>query len=334
MPKLLFITKNLNGASTRYRALGYADQLRNSGWTVSQWSSKGGLRTLPWLIKATLQSDVVMIQRKLLSPPILCLVRALNTNLIYDFDDAVFLKDNGSKSKHRYKLFRKVTQSARMIFAGNQYLADQARLFNPQVTVLPTTVNINKYEEAHNTNSSETNTIDLVWIGSSSTRKYLEDITPILEKLGQQYPQLRLKIIADFDLPLKHLVTIPIEWSEKCEAHELASSCIGIAPMTENPWTKGKCALKIIQYMAAGLPVVSSCTGANKEVVVDEETGFLVNTENEWISAIGRLINDKPLRQAMASKGFERAKNNYSQEYGVNVMLEILNHLFNSHRFR
>ena len=287
---------------------------------------------MPDLVRALLQADVVVIQRKLLSPALLFLVRTLNRNLIYDFDDAVFLKDSGKASRHRYRLFRGAVKNARWVLAGNQYLAEQASLFNPHIRVLPTTVNITKYTQVHSRNKSLpnkalSNYIDLVWIGSSSTRKYLENMAPVLEKLGEHYPQLRLKIIADFDLPLNNLTTIAIPWSEKDEARELCLADIGIAPMVDDPWTRGKCALKVIQYMAAKLPVVSSEVGSNKEVIIDNETGLLVSSEQQWFSAIESLINDSVLRESMGVKGFERANNYYSQDYGVKVLLDTFDQI-------
>jgi len=320
MPTLLFITKNLNGASTRYRALNYLDQLQQSGWNTRQWTSKEGLSSYPRLISCLLKSDIVMIQRKLLSTPLLLLVRLLSKKLVYDFDDAIFLKDSGKPSKHRLQLFSDAVRKSNAVFAGNHYLASKAELYNSNVVLLPTTVNMKRYLPAPKRDGSHF--VDLVWIGSSSTRKYLEGLIPALEELGKRHKQLRLKIIADFDLPLSHMETLAIHWSSDTEALELGNSDIGIAPMTDDPWTQGKCALKVIQYMAAGLPVISSDAGTNGEVVVDNVTGLLVNSHKEWIAAVECLLEDETLRHSMAANGLKRAEQLYSQDSGFKVMQE------------
>ena len=112
----------------------------------------------------------------------------------------------------------------------------------------------------------------------------------MLEGSAEKIPRLRLKIVADFDLPSEKLSTWALAWSETGEAQALASAHIGIAPMPEDPWTRGKCALKVLQYMAAGLPVVSSPAGVNAEVVVNGVTGFLAETPRQWCEAIECML--------------------------------------------
>ncbi len=326
-PRLLFITKDANGVAARYRATDYIEQLNKANWNTSQWPASGGLKSIPALIRASLNADIALIQREMVSTAMLCLIKLFNHKLIYDFDDAVFLYDDGTYSKWRSKRFSRIAQTASLMLAGNHYLAEQAKRFNQHVSVLPTTVRISKYQQAHRYKRQNPSQIDLVWIGSSWTRKYLEKAIPALEQLGQKHPDIRLKIIADFDLPMKHITTVPIQWDGQTEAIELATSDIGIAPMVDDLWTRGKCALKVIQYMAAGLPVVSSNVGVNKEVVIDGETGLLADTNEQWIAALDKLIQNKGLRQSMATKGFERASRYYSQEYGFSILLDNLNEL-------
>jgi glycosyltransferase involved in cell wall biosynthesis len=168
--------------------------------------------------------------------------------------------------------------------------------------------------------------IDLVWIGSRATRKYLETIVPVLEQLAQQQPGLRLKIIANFDLATEHLNTLPVPWQENTEAVELASSHIGIAPMIENDWTRGKCALKVLQYMAAGLPVVASPAGINRDVITDKVTGFLAATDEQWRQYLLQLIENPALREQLGAAGRQRV-----QEFDVQTtagrMLQSLDEL-------
>jgi glycosyltransferase involved in cell wall biosynthesis len=126
---------------------------------------------------------------------------------------------------------------------------------------------------------------------------------------------LRLKIVADFDLPTEHLRTLAIPWSEKGESEALASAHIGIAPMPDNSWTQGKCGLKVLQYMAVGLPVVSSPVGVNRNIVEHEVTGFLAESPYEWQVAIERLVRNPDLRRVMGKEGQKRV----IEDYAINV---------------
>jgi glycosyltransferase involved in cell wall biosynthesis len=135
---------------------------------------------------------------------------------------------------------------------------------------------------------------------------------PWLQEAAKAVPGLRLKIVADFDLPACGVATLPVVWRADSEARELAASHIGIAPMRDDDWSRGKCALKVLQYMAAGLPVVSSDAGANREVIVEGETGFLVTAPDEWSDRIARLANDAGLWRQMGEAGRRRVETDYS----------------------
>lgn len=230
-------------------------------------------------------------------------------------DDAIFCRSDGSASKTRMNRFMHMAKASDHIFAGNQFLAEKALKFNNAVTIVPTSLKVQKY----NTATEQSNEyVDLVWIGSQSTSKYLLDILPELEALAEKYTNLRLKIIADFDLPEAKLPIIATPWSEDNEVKELVNSDIGIAPMRRNDWTRGKCALKVLQYMAASLPVVSSDVGVNGEAVDEGKTGLLVDATKEWQKAISRLIDEKSYREGLGNAGFEKV----SRDYDINVIFK------------
>ena len=197
------------------------------------------------------------------------------------------------------------------LLAGNRFLADNARRFNPETSLIPTSVDVDRYSGNW---EKPGDFIDLVWIGSRSTRKYLLEALPALRLAAANEPRLRLKIIADFDLPDAGLPTLAIPWSAETEARELGSSHIGIAPMRDDNWSRGKCALKVLQYMAAGLPVVSSDAGANAEVVTSGQTGYLVDNDQSWGERIAMLANDAALRDRLGAEGRVRVRADYSIE--------------------
>ncbi len=320
---ILFVSKGKSSASTHYRALAYFTALQSSGWHPLQLTVHGALSRLK-LLGMVIQVDVVVILRKTFSLPFLCLLRLCSKNLIFDLDDAIFCRNDGNVSNSRQLRFERIACMCEQVWAGNLYLADMSGRYNESVKIMPTSLDYRKYLLKVEKNSDY---FDLVWIGSRSTKKYLQGWLPVLESLSEIIPNLRLKIIADFDLSSERLKITAVPWSKKGEAEELSSAHIGIAPMSDDSWTKGKCGLKVLQYMAAGLPVVSSPVGVNKEIVEHEVTGYLAESPEEWWIAIEKLAHDSALRQAMGKAGQMRVKQ-YSIDVTYCKMAEALYALF------
>ncbi|MCP4673021.1 MAG: glycosyltransferase family 4 protein [Desulfobacula sp.] len=262
--------------------------------------------------------------RKTFVFPFRFLVQILSKKLVFDFDDAIFVKSSGKKSELRMRRFKALTSKAHQVWAGNRYLAQNAQKYCPSVKILPTAINTDKYDK----DSIKTDEyIDIVWIGSSSTRKYLEQLVPTLDELAHKTPGIRLKIIADFDLETKYIKTSAIAWTDASEAKELASSHIGIAMIPDDPWSRGKCGLKLIQYMAASLPVVASNTGVHPDIVEHSVSGFLVNNKKEWIKALSSLIKNRKQRDSFGARGYDIVKKKYSYNTTTKQMIDHLNKL-------
>lgn len=319
MPKrLLFVSKGVASASTRYRALQFFPRLAQAGMVAEHVEAAGSPRAYLSTLRLARAADIVVVLRKTFPAPYLWLLRRASRKLVFDFDDAIFCNTDGSASATRMRRFAAMASACDHILAGNQYLADQARGFNRAVTVIPTCIEATRYAADF---PRPTDHLDLVWIGSRSTRKYLMEALPALRLAAQRVPGLRLKIVADFDLPDAGLPVLAVPWDAATEARELGSAHIGIAPMVENDWTRGKCALKVLQYMAAGLPVVSSAAGANAEIVVDGETGFLASDDAAWAERIGMLAGSPEMRDRMGMAGRRRATADYSIEPVFSRML-------------
>ena len=297
--QILFISKGEHSASTRYRALAYFESLRSTGWKPLHITAHGILPRVKLLDMAK-QSEVVVVLRKTFNLPFLRLLRLCSKNLVFDLDDAVFCRSDGEPSKSRQMSFEKATSICEQVWAGNLYLADRAGRYNEAVKILPTSLDYRKYLLEVEKNPDY---FDLVWIGSRSTQKYLKECLPVFESLSENISNLRLKIVADFDLPTKWLKTVAVPWSDKMEAEALVSAHVGIAPMSDDLWTKGKCGLKVLQYMAAGLPVVSSLAGVNREIVQQGVTGFFAEKAGDWKTSIERLFRDSELRHSMGKAG-------------------------------
>lgn len=319
--RIVFLSKGSTSASTRYRATAFLPLLSEQGIDALHFDVGGSMKGHFLALSAARRADVVIVLRKTFGTAFRILLRRNSKRLIFDFDDAVFCNSDGSASLTRMKRFAAMAQSCDYILAGNSFLAGAATRFNPAVTVLPTSVNMAKYGLPA---PKPTEAVDLVWIGSSSTRKYLESALPALEAAAQLIPELRLKIIADFTLQSKILEIENIRWSEDTEAFHVASSHIGIAPMADNDWSRGKCGLKVLQYMAAGLPVVSSNAGVNTEIVQHGKTGLLVSSEKEWVQAITELARNEVMRHRFGNAGRARVKQRYTQEAALESLLQTL----------
>lgn len=320
--RLLFVSKGIEASSTRYRALQYFPLLKQAGFSCEHASASGGLWPMARMYWKAINAEVVIVVRKTFPAFFRWLLRKFSKRLIFDFDDAVFCRPNGQQSKTRKARFRAMTEMSDHLFAGNGYLAASASSAQSKTTLLPTCVDTVRYQmEVKKPEGS----IDLVWIGSQSTSKYLEQILPVLEQAALEIPGLRLKIVADFTLSSDQLEIVAVPWSEEGEVEAIASSHIGIAPMVDDDWTRGKCALKLLQYMAAGLPVISSDAGANREVVVDGESGYLVSSPGQWIEALKKLRDDKMLREAMGAAGQQRVADYFDLQSGAQKMMAVFN---------
>jgi glycosyltransferase involved in cell wall biosynthesis len=311
----------------RYRIAAFRPHLERAGHTLE-------LRPLPrpwwsWfrLGRELRHADAVVLQRKLPQRWQLFLLRRAARRLLFDFDDAVFLRDSyaprGLHSAVRRRRFAAVVRSADAVVPGNDFLraaAGPARAF-----VIPTCVEPSRYPCAEHRRAGKG--VQLVWVGSSSTLRGLEAVRPLLERLGQRLPGLRLKLICDRFLSLAHLLVLPCAWTESCEPGEIAAADIGISWLPDDDWSRGKCGLKVLQYMAAGLPVVANPVGVQAELVRHGETGFLATTPDEWTEAVARLAGDPALRRRLGSAGRQRVASDFSVAAGAARWIALLEEL-------
>jgi glycosyltransferase involved in cell wall biosynthesis len=304
----------------------------------SHWASQGHrleLRAIPagflarWhLWRSLAAADAVILQRRLLSRFHLLWLRRHARRLIFDFDDAVFLRDSYT-SKHlestiRRRRFLATVQAADVTVAGNDYLAQEAaRYIGPQrVRVIPTCVEPQRYPLA--THQRVGPGVQLVWIGSSSTLQGLEQQQALLEQLGREVSGIQAKIICDRFPVLRNLPVLRVPWSEATETAELAGADIGISWIPDDRWSQGKCGLKVLQYLAAGLPVVSNRVGVQAVMVRHGENGYLADTPAQWVEAVRRLAHDAPLRQRMGRAGRQLVEQDFSVTRAAERWLNLL----------
>ena len=317
---VLFISKGEQASSTRYRALNYFPLLRTHGWEPLHLTDDKSSVSRRSILQAAATADAVVLLRRTPGWLYGLRLRKASKLLIFDFDDAIFIPRSGRFSQ-RPARFRRIVKHCDHVWAGNRYLAEAALRFNSKVTVLPTSIEIERYQPV--AEKPGTGTV-LVWIGSRSTGKYLSDVLPILESACAEIKKLRLKVIADFELHSEVLPIDNVPWSLATEARELADSTIGIAPMTDDPWTRGKCGLKVLQYMASGLPVITSPYGVNRDLVEQGKNGFHATSDRQWHDAIVTLAGDPVLTSTMGAAGRHKCESHFSVQQTFKSLLHTL----------
>ena len=300
---VLVISNNPSRASFRQRIAVYLDTLRTNGINCEVAKLPSGSLARRALFKRTRDFDGVFLHKKMLNFLDAMWLRRYARKIIYDFDDAIMYSDKHPEtpSRKRQTSFQRTVKLGDMIIAYNSYLADHARQFNKNVEILPTGLDTNAYKlQANPKNDGK---IRLVWIGSRSTLKYLAGIKPALEEIGSRFDNVVLRIICDAFFDLDNMEVEKCLWSLDTEITNLTSSDIGLSPLPDNRFTRGKCGgFKILQYLAAGLPVIAS-RGVNAKHVRENVSGLLAGAPSEWVENISRLLKDPQLRKRMGEAG-------------------------------
>jgi glycosyltransferase involved in cell wall biosynthesis len=329
--RITALVKDREHVCCRYRVNAFRSCLEAAGHRLDVVGWPGFWPSRLLLYHQLRHADVLLLQRKLLPAWQLRLLRRRVQWLVYDFDDAVFLRNSYSPRGHdsaaRSRRFDEMVRNADIVVAGNEFLRHQAMaVADPgRVWVIPTCVDAARYPLA--LHEPDRKPVQLIWVGSASTIRGLEQLAPILEDLGRTGPRLQLKIICDRSLSLHHLPVQFCPWREAAEPEEIADADVGISWLPDDPWSRGKCGLKVLQYMAAGLPVVANAVGVQAGMVRHGETGFLVETAAQWHEAICRLAADAGLRRRMGCAGRRCVEAEYDIPVGAARWLDLLDGL-------
>ncbi|MEM9552797.1 MAG: glycosyltransferase family 4 protein [Acidobacteriota bacterium] len=263
------------------------------------------------------------------------LARAFSRRILFDVDDAIYLRRQRSAAEVpgqgavRMLKFRQTCSAADRVVVGNETLAEATRRNASAVRVLPTSVMIPSWRAL---SSTDRRPRTLVWIGRPENLVYLEPLRPLLAELCRTMPDLVLRVVSsEFpDWPDVRLEKIP--WSTATEVQSLSSAGIGIMPLSDDDWTRGKCGFKLLQYMSVGLPTIASPVGANQTIVDDRVTGYLAEDLNGWAAALRRLL-DHPGHAAMLGEaGRVRAETHYGRIRYVSQYLGVIGDLLLDHQ--
>jgi glycosyltransferase involved in cell wall biosynthesis len=245
---------------------------------------------------------------------------------VLDFDDAIFHNYDLHRSAWVRRVYGRRIDSlmanARLIIAGNRYLADRATAAGARcVEVLPTVVDFARY--AAKKKYSVATKPHIVWIGSPSTVQYLLELAEPLGALAKRQP-FTLRVIGGGALTMPGVDVESLTWSADMEATAIAECDVGIMPLRDTPWEQGKCAYKLIQYMACGLPTVASPIGANRDVLIEGETGYFADTASDWVEKMELLLCNAALRQRFGQAGRARVEAEYCLQQTAPRLVRLL----------
>lgn len=315
--KLLFLTiGRKNTPSTRFRVKQYVSHLKGNGVSCD-------IRHIPHpfyqrlsLLKNLGAYDAVIIQKKLFSPLELFFLSRANPNIIYDFDDLVTAehpmhkvnKKVRKKMARNQKRFSSVLNLACGVIAGNEFLKENASLICDNVAIVPTPIDACSMPIKKVSAKEE---LTIGWIGTKSNLFYLDRFKDAWQEVLKKFPKVTFKIVCNKPHEIASMQIVNKEWREADETDDILSFDIGIMPLTDDDWSKGKCGFKLLQYMSAGLPTVSSPIGANRDIVTDGENGYLANSVEEWVDKLSLLLLDTKERERIGKNARKFVEENY-----------------------
>jgi len=311
--------------SSRYRVFQFLPGLKGQGHKCSlieapQRNLVRRLAYVPRLLYMALTHDVLFVQKRTFPLPVLAILKRLNPRIVFDLDDAIYLQAS------RKPLVDAMLRASALIIAGNESLVAYSRQFNDRVKLIPTVVDTDLYQPPSGARHPGDDRVVIGWIGSDPNCGEFVAMQPVLEWLHDRYgDHVTMRIVSGRPLEIKTEINLEfVHWTLAGSRAELQKVDIGIMPLEDTEWNRGKCGLKLIEYMAVAAAVVASPVGANRQIVADGETGFLAVTAEEWESRLARLIDDQSLRLQMGRLGRKRVEQYYSVEAVLPLLIDAL----------
>jgi len=314
--KVLFITQKKDAPSTKWRLLQFIPHFEKAGVACTVEEMPSGIVARLSQAKRAQDYDVAVLQKRLLPKMILNRLRKHAKALVFEFDDVVTLKrdDAGTirESPTKDRRFRRTVRVADAVVTTNETLAEHARRNGAdldRVHVLPTVIDLARWTPREHVAGPE---VTIGWMGTPSNLVSLEIVQAPLARLCRRHEGLRIKVVCDAPLVLEGVRLMHQPFSAAHEVSDVRSFDIAIAPLVEDPWTRGKVSTKILAYFGAGLPVVASDVTANRLYVRDGQNGYLVGTLGQWEEKLSKLIESPELRAAVGAKARESAEKEFS----------------------
>jgi glycosyltransferase involved in cell wall biosynthesis len=274
-------------------------------------------------LRSVSQFDVIFIYREIfpIGPALVERLLAMRNgpSIVFDFDDAIFLPSVSDANRFIAALkqpnkIASIVRCADHVITGNDYLAGYARRYNPAVTTIPTSVDTELFVPSPRTSNNGPNAPDPVvgWIGSPTTGSYIRSLSNVLRRVRERHRfVLRVSGAGErFEIPGVEVQNEP--WALDREVSLFNTCDVGVYPLADDEWSKGKCGFKAIEFMACGVPVIAAAVGVNRDLIQDGVNGFLAATEDEWVEKLGRLLVDRPMRERFAAAGRQTIEAQYS----------------------
>ena len=357
--KVLFVTQyGMLAASSRTRVLQYLPYLRRHGIqprliTILPDSGIAGSQVLVtcnrwrkliyyvWALYRTLicgfqvwwlarSFDLLFVQKVIFPLPVRWLLCWSRPAMAYDFDDAIFTTEvrrpdwlSAWKQRRSVTGLPAMLRLADRVIVENDYTARFAMPYCAGVSIITGPVDTDRYCAAASGNGAQDEVV-LGWIGSASTQSYLDLIRAPLAQIGRRFANVRLRLVGAETTEMEGIPVEFMAWSLEEEVVQLQSFDIGLMPIPDDPWTRGKGGYKLLQYMATGLPVVASPVGINRQIVCDGKNGFWACSPGEWERCLARLIESPRLRSEMGRQGRATMEQKYALKTSSQRLLEIL----------
>jgi glycosyltransferase involved in cell wall biosynthesis len=270
-------------------------------------------------VKRSNDFDMVFIYREAIMTGSVRFERKLKlkgAKIILDFDDAIWVLDVSTGNKNLKWLKKpskteEILRMSEMVFVGNRFLAEYACRFNSNVKIVPSTIETNIFKRKYHDKTNEK--ICIGWIGSRTTMKHFCLAVPFLKKLMEKFPgRIYVKLISDINYPGNDIDINFCKWKKDTEAEDLSEIDIGIMPLPDDEWSRGKCGFKGLQYMSLEIPTIMSPVGVNIDILQDGVNGYLASTEAEWIEKLSLLIESPELRERIGKNGRKTVEEKYS----------------------
>lgn len=281
-----------------------------------------------WQIKKMKEADVVIIYRELHwfhFPLWLKWIKNKVKKIVFDFDDAIFLNTSNvfvNIIKQPYHKTIHFIKNSDVTIAGNTYLLNFSKKYNSQSILIPTIVDTTYFIPLHPLRHQQ-NKVVIGWMGSHSTLSHLLNIVPILKLIQKKYPFVEYKFVAK-KMFIPELNVICEDWNKDTEVEVLNTFDIGIMPLPNDEWSKGKCGLKLLTYLSCEIPCVASDVGVNAEIIYKTNGGYVVSDDQQWIGRLSQLITNEELRKQLGKSGRKGVIQHYSVEKWKSEFLKTL----------
>lgn len=280
-------------------------------------------------LPATRRYDVILVHRAIcIGGPALLerIVTLFGRPVIFDFDDAIYRLHTSAANRWFgwLKFPGKTAAICRLsthITVGNAFLADYARQYNPNVTIIPSSVDTERYRPIERNGMARR--LIIGWTGSSTSQTHLEMFAPVLRELLGRH-DVEMRVLSDREPVLPGVACTWRRWSPETEVEEVGQFDIGIMPMPDDPWARGKCAFKALQYMALGVPAVCSPVGANADVIQHGVNGLLAATSRDWLNQLGSLLHNADQRQRLGAAGRNTVEQQYSMRRSAALLGQVI----------